>query len=134
MGDDESAAASLGVNILLYKTVALVFSGFIAGIAGAYYLQFIGSASTTLFENLNYSLFPIFMVIIGGAGTFEGPIIGAVIFGIIDYYSPTLFSNSTADTLVFSIVIMAVAVLLPKGIFPSFKKYANRKFPSKGGG
>ena len=127
MGENEAAAESLGVRVLFYKTVALVSSGFIAGVAGAYYLQFIGSASTTLFQNLNYSLFPIFMVIIGGAGTFEGPIIGAVLFGIIDYYSPTVFSNSTADTLVFSIVIMAVAVLLPRGIFPSLAKFSSQR-------
>lgn len=126
MGDDESASASLGVNVLLYKTIALVVSGFIAGVAGAFYLQFIGSASTTLFEDLTYSLFPIFMVIIGGSGTFEGPIVGGLIFSVIEYYSPTLFANSTADVLVFSIVIMAVAVLLPQGIVPSITKATER--------
>lgn len=127
MGDDEVAASSLGVNVLLYKTVALVVSGFIAAVAGAYYLQFIGSVSTTIFQDLTYSLFPIFMVIIGGSGTFEGPLIGALIFSVIDYYSPTIFANSTADTLVFSIIIMAVAVLLPRGIIPTLRRRLHRR-------
>jgi branched-chain amino acid transport system permease protein len=126
LGDDETASASLGVSTLFYKTVALVLSGFIAAVAGAFYLQFIGSVSTTLFQDLTFSLYPIFMVIIGGSGTFEGPIVGGLVFSVIEYYSPTLFVNSTADVLVFSVVIMAVAVLLPRGIVPSVRKIVGR--------
>jgi branched-chain amino acid transport system permease protein len=126
MGDDETAASSLGVNIILYKTIALVLSGFIASVTGVFYLQILGTVNATIFQNLTFSLFPIFMVVIGGMGTFEGPIIGALIFGIVDYYSPTLFANSNADTLVFSIVIMAVAVLLPRGMVPFASSVAQK--------
>ena len=43
MGDDETAASSLGVNIIFYKTIALVLSGFVASVAGAYYIQILGT-------------------------------------------------------------------------------------------
>ena len=66
------------------------------------------------------------MVVIGGIGTFEGPIIGTLIFGIVEYYSPTLFANSNADTLVFSLVIIVVAVVLPRGIVPSIVRVVRR--------
>lgn len=122
MGDDEAASSSLGINIILYKTIALVISGFIAAIAGAYFVQIVGSVSTTSFDNLTYSLYPIFMVIIGGAGTFEGPIVGAIVFSLVDYSSTNIFKNSDLEVLFFSVVIMAVAVLIPKGIVPSIKK------------
>ncbi len=122
IGDQETASSSLGVNILLYKTIALVLSGFLAAVAGGYFLQHI-SIDSTLFENLNYSLFPIFMVIIGGIGTFEGPILGAVLFSIINYALNGFFPGTSYDVLLFSLVIMIVAVALPKGVVPSIRKW-----------
>ena len=126
-GDDETASASLGVNVLFYKTIALMISGFIAAVAGAYYLQLVGSISTTIFGDLTFSLFPIFMVIIGGSGTFEGPILGALIFSVIEYYSPVVFVNSNADQLAFSVVIIVVAVFLPKGVVASTRRITRRR-------
>jgi branched-chain amino acid transport system permease protein len=121
IGDQETASSSLGVNTILYKTIALVLSGFLAAVAGGYFLQHI-SIDSTLFENLNYSLFPIFMVIIGGIGTFEGPIVGAVLFSVITYALNGIFPGTSYDVLLFSVVIMLVAVALPKGIVPSIRK------------
>ena len=121
IGDSEIASSSLGINILLYKTIALVASGFLAALAGSFFIQYI-SIDSSLFLNLNYSLFPIFMVIIGGIGTFEGPILGAILFSLINYTLNNEFPGSTFDVLVFSLVIMVVAVLLPRGIVP----YARR--------
>jgi branched-chain amino acid transport system permease protein len=118
IGDEETASSSVGINILSYKMIALVLSGFIAAVAGAYYGEQI-AIDSTLFENLTYSLFPIFMVIIGGIATFEGPIVGSVLFSLIFYTLNTYFPGSTYDVLVFSVVIMIVAVLLPRGVIPS---------------
>ncbi len=122
IGNDEQASSSLGVNIVVYKTIAVVVSGFIASVAGAYYLFLFGSVSSSSFEDLTLSLYPIFMVIIGGIGTFEGPIIGALIFSGIYYTGNTLFPGSTFDVPLFALIIMAVAVLLPLGIAPTLKK------------
>ena len=133
IGENEMASSSLGVNILLYKTIALVLSGFFAAIAGGFFFQYI-AIDSNLFLNLNYSLFPIFMVIIGGIGTFEGPIVGALLFSLISYALNNDFPGTTYDVLVFSLVIMIVAVLLPKGIVPFagklLRRLHNRIFPN----
>jgi branched-chain amino acid transport system permease protein len=121
IGDEEIASSSVGINILQYKMIALVLSGFLAAVAGAYYGEQI-AIDSTLFQNLTYSLFPIFMVIIGGIATFEGPIVGSVLFSLVFYTLNTDFPGTTYDVLVFSIVIMIVAVLLPRGIIPSIHK------------
>lgn len=125
IGDQEAASSSLGINTLLYKTIALAISGFLAAIAGGYFFQHL-SVDSTLFDNFTYSLFPIFMVIIGGIGTFEGPIVGAVLFSVINYALNNSFPDTTYDVLLFSVVIMVVAVLLPKGIVPSIRRALNR--------
>ncbi len=126
LGDDELASSSLGINVLLYKSIALVASGFVASVAGAYYLQIIGTINTTLFQNLSFSLFPIFMVIIGGIGTFEGPIVGAVVFSLVNYYVTSQFPGSTIDTFVLSLMIIGVAVLLPRGLVSSVHELRRR--------
>jgi branched-chain amino acid transport system permease protein len=123
IGDDEYASATIGVNVLFIKMIALIVSGVIASIAGAYYLSYILAVNSSIFLNLTFSLYPIFMVIIGGIGTFEGPIVGALLFSAITYEVNTYFPSSDIEVLVFSIVIMAVAVLLPKGLVPSIRKF-----------
>ena len=121
IGNDESASASLGVNNLLYKTIALVVSGFIAAIAGGYLIQQI-SFNTNSFEDLTYSLFPIFMVIVGGIGTYEGPIVGALLFSLVNYTLNADFPGTADGVLLFSVVIMIVAVLIPRGLVPSLAR------------
>jgi branched-chain amino acid transport system permease protein len=123
VGDDEYASATLGVNILLFKTIALVVSGVISAVAGSYYLSYILAVNSSIFLNLTFSLYPIFMVIIGGIGTFEGPIVGALLFSAITYEVNSYFPSSTIEVLIFSVVIMAVAVLLPKGLVPSIRRF-----------
>ena len=125
VGDDGYASSTLGVNVFLFKTIALVGSGIITAIAGSYYLGYILAVNTSIFLNLTFSLYPIFMVIIGGIGTFEGPIIGALLFSGITYEVNTYFPSSDIEVLIFSIVIMAVAVLLPKGFAPSIKRFVS---------
>ncbi len=119
ISDDEVGSASIGINVLYYKTIALVASGFVAAAAGAYYLQVLGDVDTTLFLNLNFSLFPIFMVIIGGLATFEGPIFGAIVFSLTDYWLTSALPGSTLDTFILSFLIIIVAVFLPKGVIPT---------------
>lgn len=116
LGNDEVASASVGVNVRLYKSTALIASGILASVAGLYYVQITGTADTTIFQNLGFSLLPVFMVIIGGTGTFEGPIVGALVFSALNYYVTSQFPGSTIDTFVLSIAIIAVALFRPRGI------------------
>ena len=122
IGDDEVAAASAGVNVLQIKMIALIVSGIIASVAGSYYLGILGAMNTSIFDNLSFSLFPAFMVIIGGIGTFEGPIAGSLLFSAVSFGAVTYFQGSNFEVLVFSIMIMVVAVFLPKGIIPALGK------------
>jgi len=114
--DDDVASTSVGVNAVFYKSLALVVSGASASAAGFYYLQVIGTVDTTIFQNLTFSLFPIFMVIIGGIGTLEGPILGAAVFSMINYLATAESPGSVIDTLVLSFAIVAIAVLRPEGL------------------
>ncbi len=76
--DSESAAEALGKNVPLLKTLAVLLGGAFAGVAGALFAfqeAFVNVESFTL----DQSVLIMAMVIIGGAGTLAGPLLGTVL-------------------------------------------------------
>ena len=112
--DDEEAAASVGVRILTAKRVLFVLAAIGCGAAGAMTL-----ANTLFIEpqsifGVQYSAYMIFMVLVGGLGTFEGPIIGAIVFYLIQ----NQFADSGAWYLVgLGATAIAFALFLPRGLW-----------------
>lgn len=83
--EDETAAAANGIHVLGYKLFAFGVGAFITGICGslqAYYLFHIHPQN---FFGLNWTLYPILICILGGGGSFSGPVIGAfVLTGVFE--------------------------------------------------
>ena len=76
--EDEVFAQSVGKNVAAYKVLVFVIGAAIAAMAGAiyaYYISFIDPTSFTVME----SIFIISIVIIGGAGSLTGPVMGAAV-------------------------------------------------------
>lgn len=81
--DDETAARSLGVDVLRTKIVVWVVAAFGCGIAGAViYLNLLRVQPDAAYS-VNWSAYMIFIVVIGGIGTIEGPIVGTIIFFVL---------------------------------------------------
>jgi len=78
--DNEVAAESQGIAVAGMKLAVYVVAAFGAGLAGALY--FVGNLriSPDAAFSVNWTAFAIFMVVIGGIGRIEGPIVGALIF------------------------------------------------------
>jgi branched-chain amino acid transport system permease protein len=80
--EDEVFAESLGKNVDFYKIQVFVIGGALASVAGnlyAHYITFIDPTSFTILE----SILVVSMVIIGGAGSLRGPVLGAVVLVIL---------------------------------------------------
>jgi branched-chain amino acid transport system permease protein len=76
--EDEVFAQAAGKNVAAYKVLVFVIGASMAAVAGAmyaYYITFIDPTSFTVME----SIFIISIVIIGGAGSLWGPVVGAVV-------------------------------------------------------
>ena len=78
--DDEEAAASVGISTFLVKQRIYIFASVGCAVAGTLWL-----ASAITFQprtsfGVQWSVFMLFMVLVGGIGTFVGPILGAVLF------------------------------------------------------
>jgi ABC-type branched-subunit amino acid transport system permease subunit len=114
INQDEIAAAANGIHILKYKVLALAVGAFLAGLCGSlqgYYLFHIHPEG---FLNLNWTLYPILMCVLGGIGTIVGPIIGAMfltgVFSLANIYLPAIhpiFSGA---------LIIIVMLFLPNGV------------------
>jgi branched-chain amino acid transport system permease protein len=78
--DSEEAAASVGVRVAASKRLLFVFAAVGAGVAGALWLATSISFQPKTYFGVQWTAYMIFMVLVGGLGTFEGPLIGALVF------------------------------------------------------
>ena len=103
--DDESAARSLGVDVLRMKVLVWVVAAFGTGVAGAVIAMNQVRVDPSSAYTVNWTAFMIFIVVIGGIGTIEGPIIGTIIFFTLE--------KELADYGVWYLIILgSVAVLV----------------------
>jgi branched-chain amino acid transport system permease protein len=111
---DEDAAAAMGVNTTAVKTATFALSAALTGAAGAVYaFQQVTIFPDRLFD-VDVTVLMVVMVVLGGAGTVLGPVVGAV---AVAFASEWLRSNLTnAHSFVLGAVIIIAVVLLPQGI------------------
>ncbi len=85
--DHEAAAAGLGVDIDRVKRAVYVATSAMTGMVGALiYLQKARISPDAAFSVLDWTAYVIFITVIGGIGTMEGPVIGAIIFYLMQRY------------------------------------------------
>jgi branched-chain amino acid transport system permease protein len=111
---NESAADMLGVNTTWYKVCAFVLSGAFVGIAGAVYASWVHYVEPPDVFDVLYSVKAIVMVLLGGAGTLFGPLIGAALFLSLE---ELVWRNYlSVHTGVLGLLIVLLVLFLPKGV------------------
>ena len=119
--DDERAAATLGVPTLRLKLLATVISGGLMGMAGAvlpYYVTYLDPASAF---SLSYAVNTIAMPLIGGTGSWAGPVIGAILLSLVQQGTMVTIS-SAANLLVVGVLLVAFVTMAPNGIIGMFTR------------
>ena len=81
--DDPTAAATSGVDVQASKRLVFVFAAAGAGVAGSLIAVSTLSVQPDSVFLVQWSAFMIFIVVIGGVGTLEGPLLGALIFWVL---------------------------------------------------
>lgn len=113
--DNELAAASLGIDIWRTKfTVYVVVSALTAIIGSLIFLQKLRISPDAAFSVNDWTAFVIFIVVIGGIGTIEGPIVGTLVFFAL---RETMADLGTIYLMVLGLVAIVVMLKTPKGIW-----------------
>lgn len=112
--DSEAAAESQGVDVVGLKFRVYVLSSFGTGLVGAlYYMNVLRISPASSFD-LSWVVAAIFIVVIGGIGTLEGPIVGAAVFFALRWL---LADYGSWYWLVLGVVAVATMVFFPKGLW-----------------
>ena len=113
--DNESAASGLGVNIWRTKLeVYVVTAALTAMVGGLIFLQKLRISPDAAFSVNDWTAFVIFIVVIGGIGTLEGPIIGTLVFFLL---RETLADFGSTYLMILGLVAILVMIKAPRGIW-----------------
>ena len=111
--DAENVATARGVNRQWYQLCALIISGAIAGLAGGFYAHYVGVVAPTIISfALVMNLFA--MIIVGGIGTFWGPIVGTVSVTLLTTYLQGTFPQH--QSLIVASILVVMVLFLPTGL------------------
>jgi branched-chain amino acid transport system permease protein len=120
--DSEKVAASWGINVTNYKLLAFVLSGAIAGLAGGLFASIEQLVSPITFD-FQLSLLFLLMVVIGGAGSRPGVVLGAILLESASFFLDLLADayagfpvDGSAGPLVGAILLLGVLLRYPGGI------------------
>lgn len=116
--EGQETAESLGVNSTLVKMTAMAFSAFLAALCGAFFAQYNFRVDPPMVMSLDMSMKFVLITILGGLGTFWGPLLGAAILIPLQEYSRAWLGGmgGGVDLIIFGLLIVLVVVKQPKGI------------------
>ncbi len=119
--EDEDAAKVMGINVTKFKIIAFITSAAFAGLLGAcaWALKLTYVYPPDVFE-ISYTVEAIIIVLLGGAGTLLGPVVGGLIYGLSKYYLAIILPGF--QLLIFAPIIILIIVLFPEGTVGVLKK------------
>ena len=133
--EDQDAAESMGIHTTLYKTVALCVSSTLTGIAGAFYMNYMGYIDPkVVFALHDISIVTIMVVMVGGVATYWGPTIGALIMVFLAEIIRSNPSLGAAHQTLFGILLIFIIIFLPNGIVGDFGKITRLFKPGRARG
>ncbi|HVD55781.1 MAG TPA: hypothetical protein VNC17_02985 [Thermoleophilaceae bacterium] len=131
--EDEVAAASMGVPLVKTKLMAYGTGAAFGGMAGVFLGSYLNTVNADQFQ-FSFSIFVLSMVILGGLGSIEGVMIGAVVLTFINFnLIPDVFNNypqkigldfdlTELSFGIFGFLLVIMMVLRPEGLLPERRR------------
>ena len=111
--DNDLAAEVMGIRIYKTKLIIFLVSAFVTGVAGGVLYLNISFIQPTAAFSIQWTVAAVVIVIIGGIGTMEGPIIGAVIYVVLQQY---LYDFPGFSMIILGVIAISIILVAPKGI------------------
>jgi branched-chain amino acid transport system permease protein len=112
--EDYEAAETVGIDTTRFQIYALLISSLVVGIAGSLYVQYIFYALPDKVFGFDTSISMILMTVIGGIGTLWGPVLGAILFFILQEFLLGYFPNLHLG--IYGVILMVLVLFEPGGI------------------
>lgn len=128
--EDEDAAEACGVRSARCKLYAAMASAAVAAVCGAFYAQYMLFIDPEGVFNLNVSIQAALMAIIGGAGTWLGPLVGAALLIPLGEFLRVWLGGAAARGLhmaFYGIILIVVVMVIPQGIVTTVKNLLKAK-------
>ncbi len=120
--DDEIAATAVGLNTLVVRVVAFALSAGFTGLAGVFFAAAVGFISPDSFT-FHRSILFLLVAIVGGLGSVEGALIGAVVLVLLPEF---LHDFAEYQLLVFGGLLLLTLWLAPNGVMSLLGRLSNR--------
>lgn len=114
--DDEVAAELAGVDVARYRVYAALVGAAMLGLAGSTYAFTQGRLSPTTFGFGEVDVVVLVMLAFGGIGTLFGPVLGAVVFTVLD---EVLLEFGQLRVVAYGILIIVLFLWMPRGVIPT---------------
>ncbi|MEM7171612.1 MAG: branched-chain amino acid ABC transporter permease [Pseudomonadota bacterium] len=105
-------AESVGVDAWRYRALAFILGSFFVGIAGALKIHYLGSVTPNQFT-IGFMVFILIWVIVGGYGTFYGPIVGVIVLTVFD---EAIRDFEIVRPAIYGGMLILAILFLPKGL------------------
>jgi ABC-type branched-subunit amino acid transport system ATPase component/ABC-type branched-subunit amino acid transport system permease subunit len=119
--EDETKAATIGINLPVEKMIAFVASSVLVGVAGGvygYYLTFIDPRGMF---NILLSVETMLALLVGGKATLWGPVLGAFIVEPLNEYANNDLGGGNTRLLLFGGLLVLIVLFLPQGVLPAIE-------------
>lgn len=116
---DQSASRALGIDIARYKLLALSVSAFLTALCGSFLAHYVLFVDPTSVFAVRISILISLIAVLGGAGSYWGPLLGAMVLIPLSEYTRVWFGGSgkALDLLIYGALIMLIAVYQPTGLW-----------------
>jgi branched-chain amino acid transport system permease protein len=136
IGEDETAAASVGIRVTRFKVAMSVLSAALTALGGVAYAQYITYVNPDTLSGIGVSLRIVFAVVLGGMYSLLGPTVGTALTIALSEYLRIVFGVKfigMAET-IYGLLLMLFIIFLPSGIYGSLRQLVVRRLaPARAG-
>ena len=126
--ESHKIAEVLGVNVVLYRLMAIMISAFLSAMAGTFYAQYILYIDPGSVMLLATSIQIVLISMLGGAGTIMGPVIGAAILIPASEYTRVAlgYQGTGMDMLIYGLLITLISMYYPEGVWKLLSRIGSK--------
>jgi len=126
--ESHDIAQVIGVDVVLYRLMAIMISAFLSAVAGTFYAQYILYIDPGSVMLLATSIQIVLISMLGGAGSIMGPVVGAaILIPASEYTRVTLgYKGTGADMLIYGLLITLISMYYPGGVWKLFARIGGK--------